>query len=580
MCDESLSRPDSATVAVIRFRLEAIARQMGVAMLQTAISQLLNQAYDFSTAIFDASGRLVAQAEHIPIHIGAMPMAVRAMLARFEGDIREGDVLVSNDPYHGGSHLPDVTVVRPLLRDGSPIFFVAVRAHHNDIGGAAHGGYNADACEILQEGLRIPPLKLAEAGRPRDDVLDLLALNVRHPDDFRGDLLAQMGAAVMGCERLADLLARHGGGTVVAALDALLDGAEQAMRAEISGWSEGTFEGESLLDDDGRGRCRIPIRARVELGGGEAVVDLSDSAEELDSFLNSSWANTCSAVYVAFMYMTAGQVPVNDGMFRPVQVIAPEGSIVNPRPPAPVGACTTHVGSEIVEAVMLALAKAAPERAVAGFARRFRYSISGIDGRTGRRYVWHLFYGRGGAGASVEADGRSNLGVIINPGGVRCPSIELTERQFPFFIQRYEFRPDSGGAGQHRGGLGSVFEMRLEGDQPATVNTSGDGVEVPPPGLFAGQPGQPHDFRLISGGEQSPVPSKAAGIPLQPGDVLRNQSAGGGGYGDPRRRERSLVVNDLQGGLITPASAREDYGLAGGANDGENRPKVRPVHQP
>jgi len=195
MCDESLSGPDPVTVAVIRFRLEAIARQMGVAMQQTAISQLLNQAYDFSTAIFDASGRLVAQAEHIPIHIGAMPMAVRAMLARFEGDISEGDVLVSNDPYHGGSHLPDVTVVRPLFREGSPVFFVAVRAHHNDIGGAAHGGYNADAREILQEGLRIPPLKLAEGGRLHDDVLDMLALNVRHADDFRGDLLAQMGGS-------------------------------------------------------------------------------------------------------------------------------------------------------------------------------------------------------------------------------------------------------------------------------------------------------------------------------------------------------------------------------------------------
>jgi N-methylhydantoinase B len=181
----------------------------------------------------------------------------------------------------------------------------------------------------------------------------------------------------------------------------------------------------------------------------------------LGSFLNSSWANTCSAVYVAFMYLTAGRVPVNDGAFRPIRVVAPAGSIVNPSPPAPVGACTTHVGSEIVEAVLLALAPAAPERVVAGFARRFRYSISGLDGRTGQRYVWHLFYGRGGAGASARADGWSNLGVIINPGGVRSPSIELTERQYPFFIRRYEFRPDSGGAGRQRGGLGSVFEMHL-----------------------------------------------------------------------------------------------------------------------
>jgi N-methylhydantoinase B len=561
MCPEKSPLTDPATIAVIRFRLEAIARQVGVAMQQSAVSQLLNQAFDFSTALFDAKKRLVAQAEHIPIHIGAMPLAVRALLSRFERDLGEGDILISNDPYAGGSHLPDVTVVRPFFYQDSPTFYVAIRAHHNDIGGAAHGGYNAQADEIYQEGLRIPPLKLVERGQLREDVLDLLALNVRHAGDFRGDLLAQIGATALGCRRLEGLLAHYGPVVVMNALDALLDGTEQAMRAEIRTWPEGSYQGESLLDDDGRGRQRIPIRAQISLANGNARVDLSQSAGQVGTFLNSSWANTCSAVYVAFMYLTAGRVAVNDGCFCPIQVIAPEGSIVNPRPPAPVGACTTHVGSEIVEAVLLAMARAAPGQAVAGFARRFRYSISGLDSRTRKRYVWHLFYGRGGAGASAHADGWSNLGVIINPGGVRSPSIELTERQFPFFIQRYEFRPDSGGDGRQRGGLGSVFEMRLEGEEPATINTSGDGVEIPPPGLFGGYPGHPHDFRLISGHEEQPVPSKATGIPLRPGDVLRNASAGGGGYGDPRQRDPALVARDLRDGLITPATAQEVYGF-------------------
>ncbi len=252
-------------------------------------------------------------------------------------------------------------------------------------------------------------------------------------------------------------------------------------------------------------------------------------------------------------------MPVNDGCLRAIHIVAPEGSVVNPRPPAPVGACTTHVGSEIVEAVLLALAPAVPDRTVAGYARRFRYSISGYDGRTGQRYVWHLFYGRGGAGASAYADGWSNLGVIINPGGVRSPSIELTEQQFPFFVRRYEFRPDSGGAGKQRGGLGSVLEMQLEGDEPATINTSGDGVEVPPPGLFGGQPGQPHDFRLISSEGEGKVPSKTTGIPFRPADVLRNHSAGGGGYGDPRERDPALIGRDLRNDLVTPAAVRDTY---------------------
>jgi N-methylhydantoinase B len=559
MYPEGLAHLDPATVSVIRYRLEATAGQMGLVMQQTAASQLLNQAYDFSTAIFDGGGRMVAQAEHIPIHIGAMPLAVRTLLARFEENIRDGDVLVSNDPYHGGSHLPDVTVVRPLFHGDRLAFSVAVRAHHNDIGGAAHGGYNAAAHEIYQEGLRIPPLKLVEGGRLRDDVLDLLALNVRHAEDFRADLLAQMGAAAMGCQRLADLLVHHGMDTVLRALDAILDSAERMMRAEIASWPQGVYEGESLLDDDGRGHQRIPIRARVTLTNREATVDLSESAGQLDSFLNSSWANTCSAVYVAFMYLVGGRVPANDGCLRPIRIVAPEGSVVKPRPPAPVGACTTHVGSEIVEAVLLALAPAVPDRAVAGYARRFRYSISGYDGRTGQRYVWHLFYGRGGAGASAYADGWSNLGVIINPGGVRSPSIELTEQQFPFFVRRYEFRPDSGGAGKQRGGLGSVLEMQLEGDEAATINTSGDGVEVPPPGLFGGQLGQPHDFRLISSEGESEVPSKTTGIVFRPADVLRNHSAGGGGYGDPRERDPALIGRDLRNGLVTPAAVRDMY---------------------
>jgi N-methylhydantoinase B len=557
MCPEASVHLDPATVAVIRYRLEAIARQMGLVMQQTAVSQLLNQAYDFSTAIFDSGGRMVAQAEHIPIHIGSMPLAVRALLARFEESIRDGDVLVSNDPYHGGSHLPDVTVVRPLFHGDRLAFVVAVRAHHNDIGGAAHGGYNAAAHEIYQEGLRIPPLKLVEGGRLRDDVLDLLTLNVRHADGFRGDLLAQMGAAKIGCQRLADLLTGQGMDRVSRSLDAILNSAERMMRAEIAGWPEGVYEGESLLDDDGRGHRLIPIRARVTLADGEATIDLSRSARQLDSFLNSSWANTCSAVYVAFMYLMGGRVLVNEGCFRPIRVVAPEGSVVNPRPPAPVGACTTHVGSEIVEAVLLALAPAVPDRVVAGFARRFRFSISGHDGRTGQRYVWHLFYGRGGAGASAYADGWSNLGVIINPGGVRSPSVELTEQQFPFFIRCYEYRPDSGGAGKQRGGLGSVFEMQLDGDEPATINTSGDGVEVPPPGLLGGQPGQPHDFRLISTEGGREVPSKATGISFRPGDILRNRSAGGGGYGDPQERNRVLVDQDLRNGVVTRTAVRE-----------------------
>ena len=293
---------DPITRSVVQHRLGSIVKEMGEAMLRTSYSQILNSSRDFSLAICDTQGRLIAQAEHIPVHVGALPWATRAVEERFK-DIAPGDVILLNDPYHGGSHLPDLTAFVPIFDGGKRLLWTIVRAHQSDIGGATHGAYNPAATEIYQEGIRVPPIKLYEAGKPREDLLDLLALNIRNPREFRGDLAAMLGAAHLGQRRLSKLFAEFGAPTVEAAIEAILDAAEQQARAVVSTWKDGVFHGEAFLDDDGHGRSDIRIAAKVTKKGSDVEVDLSESDPQSTSFVNSSHANMQAAVAMAFAYL-------------------------------------------------------------------------------------------------------------------------------------------------------------------------------------------------------------------------------------------------------------------------------------
>jgi len=321
---------DPITVSVIQHRLRAIVEEMGEAMLRTSYSQILNSSRDFSTALCDPEGRLIAQAEHVPIHVGALPYAAKAVHDFFVGTIRPGDVYLLNDPYCGGNHLPDLTAFVPVF-DGEHLAFWSInRSHQSDIGGATHGAYNASATEIFQEGLRVPPLKLYDAGTRREDVYEMIVLNVRHPRDFRGDLAAMIGSARIGERRLAQLLAEFGSATTHAGVEAVLDGAERQVRTIISGWKDGTYEGEAFLDDDGHTSKDIHIRARITKRGSDLEVDLTDSHPQVVGFINSSFANTHSAVVVALAYLIDPDIPKNDGAFRPLKVKLKEGTVVWP----------------------------------------------------------------------------------------------------------------------------------------------------------------------------------------------------------------------------------------------------------
>jgi len=542
---------DPITVSVVQHRLEAIVQEMGEAMLRTAYSQILNSSRDFSTAVFDGEGRLAAQAEHVPIHVGALPWAVAAIRDFFTDRVRPGDLFLLNDPYHGGNHLPDLTVLLPVFVDGRPVFWSINRAHQHDIGGATHGTYNPGATEIWQEGIRITPLKLYDAGELREDVLTMLATNVRHPRDFRGDLRAMIGSARVGERRLLRLVEEYGLASVTAAVGEILDGAERQARDCIRTWKDGVFRGEALLDDDGHGETDIAIRATVTKRGDSLTVDLSESHRQVTGFINSSWPNTMSSVHMALAYLLDPRTPKNAGTFRPVTVRARPGTIVRPDPPAPVTLCTNHCAQDIAEAMLKALSRSCPDRVMAGWSKRFRIALQGVNPRTGRPFIWHLFHARGGGGASAAGDGWPTAGEGQAAGGIKFGSIEVTETRFPLFFARHEFRPDSGGDGRFRGGLGSVLELRMETTAPARANTAGEGVRYAPYGLFGAAEGTTHRYRLLSKGRAQALKTKAVGVPVLPGDVFLIESSGGGGYGPPGRRAPGARAEDLANGVVT-----------------------------
>jgi N-methylhydantoinase B len=547
---------DPITRSVVQHRLSSIVAEMGEAMLRTSYSQILNSSRDFSLAICDVKGRLVAQADHIPVHVGALPWATLAVEQRFS-QVAPGDVILMNDPYHGGSHLPDLTIFVPIFDGARRLFWTIVRAHQSDIGGATHGAYNPDATEIWQEGLRIPPILLYEAGRPREDILEMLALNVRNAHDFRGDLLAMIGAAHLGERRMKKLFGEMSAPVVEAAIEAVLDAAETQTRAVIAAWRDGTFHGEALLDDDARGRTDIRIAAKVTKRGSDIEVDLSASDPQAASFVNSSHANMQSAVAMALAYLIDPDIPKNAGTFRPLKVIAKQGTIVWSDPDRPVTLCTSHPSNEIVEAIVKALAASCPERAMAGWGRRFRIAIQGENPRTGKTFIWHLFHARPGGGASSQGDGWSSIGEWHSAGGLKFGSIEVAEARFPLHFRQHEFLANSGGDGQYRGGLGVALDLIMETQAPALGNTAGEGTTHGSAGMLGGEDSAPHRYRLLSKGKPPrTLRTKEVGIEILPGDCLEVRSAGGGGWGPPTKRSKAARDRDRLQGLVAGDAAK------------------------
>jgi N-methylhydantoinase B len=380
----------------------------------------------------------------------------------------------------------------------------------------------------------------------------MIATNVRHPRDFRGDLAAMIGSARVGERRMLALLGEYGEALALAAVEGVLNGAERQTRACIAGWRDGVYRGEAIVDDDGHGLEDIWVRATVTKRGSDLTVDLSDSHPQVHGFINSSYPNMRAAVCMALAYLIDPHTPKNDGAFRPLGVVARPGTVVWANPGAPVTLCTNHCAQEIMEAVIKALAPACPERAMAGWGRRFRIAIQGEDPRTGRPFIWHMFHARPGGGASSAGDGWPTAGEWQAAGGIKFGSVEVTEVRFPLFFRTHEFRPDSGGDGRYRGGVGASMQLVVEIDRPARANTAGDGVRHGACGLLGGRDGLPHRYVLRSRGRPDRVlRTKEVGIAIHPADVIEVESGGGGGWGDPRERSEAARREDLLQGFVT-----------------------------
>jgi N-methylhydantoinase B len=380
----------------------------------------------------------------------------------------------------------------------------------------------------------------------------MIATNVRHPRDFRGDLAAMIGSAHVGERRLLALAAEFGWPLANAAIEAVLDGAERQTRAVIARWRDGVYQGEALLDDDGRGNSDIHIRATVTKRGSNLTIDLSDSHPQVTSFINSSYPNMYSSVVVALSYLIDPDTPKNDGTFRPLTVIAKPGTVVWANPGAPVTLATNHCGQEVIEAIVKALAPACPDRAMAGWGRRFRIAIQGRDPRSDKPFIWHFFQARPGGGASPAGDGWPGAGEWQAAGGIKFGSLEVTEVRFPLFFRRHEFRTASGGEGKYRGGPGGVVEMVVETAEPAVGNTAGDGVRHGACGILGGEDGLPHRYMLYAN-DRPPraIRTKEVGLVIHPNDVLMLESGGGGGWGHPAERDPTAGASDIESGFVT-----------------------------
>jgi N-methylhydantoinase B len=520
---------DPVALEVANHRLAAIAEEMGVALGRTALSPNIKERRDYSCAVFDADGGLVAQAAHIPVHLGATPLSVRAAIAAVP--MGRDDVVVLNDPFAGGTHLPDVTVVMPVYARGArrPFAYVANRAHHADIGGMTPGSMPLGT-DVFQEGLRLPPVKIVAGGRLVRDVLALFLANTRVPGEREGDLAAQWAALRVGAERLRELAARPGGTARLAReMAALQDYTAAVLRAALRRLPAGTYRAQDVLDDDGMGARRIPLRVAVRIGGGRAHVDFTGSAPQSRGPLNANLAVTRSAVLYVFAALAGEAVPPNEGLARPLTIVAPEGSIVNARPPAAVAGGNVETSQRIVDVLLRALAPALPDRIPAASCGSMNNVALG--GTVGDRPFAYYETLAGGAGAGPTRAGAS--GVHTHMTNTMNTPIEALEAYYPLRVRRYALRPRSGGAGRHRGGDGVVREIEFL--VPAQVTLLTERRTERPYGLAGGKPGASGRNVLVRGGRETTLPGKAA-LDVRAGDRLRVETPGGGGFGGSARR--------------------------------------------
>ena len=556
---------DPITLEVVTEGLISVVREMRATVFLTARSVAIYEARDFSCGLFDAKGQVVAQSEDIGSHVVPLPWSVESSLKLFGDDLSPGDVIVMNDPYLGGTHLNDVTLIYPVFHEGKLVFFPAVREHWADVGGSVPGSMSGSASEIYQEGIRIPPVKLLEKGKINEAAMEILLSNMRVRDERIGDFNSGLAACRTAERRLRELIKRYDIDVLLAGVQRNLERSETRMRAQIAKLPDGEYFYEDYLETFGPAPeyrlepLLLPLRLTVE--GDELTADFTGAAEQAPAPVNSTLAVTAASVFITLKSVFDPTQALNHGSFRPVSIIAPKGTIVNVTHPAPAGS-HGEIRKRVIATMLGALSHACPELSSADIHRTsFHNLIGGVDSATGKEFV-HYEWSSGGNGAFLEADGPSSM-AAIDWGDLRTvQSAEVMETRYPLRVQWTRQAMNSGGAGHTRGGLGTRRALQLTHGQ-AQYSLLSDGAVVPPFGILGGESAAPVGSYIHEDGKDRPFPTpgKVGGHPMQEGDIIVLQSAGGGGYGDPLTRDPEAVLEDVVEGYVSVEQAKESYGV-------------------
>lgn len=552
---------DKILVSVFQRRFKSITQEMSIALTRTTRSPILCEAKDFVTGLYDARGKMLEQTENLPILSFSLGPVCEYIIRYFGDQIYPGDVIFHNDVFSMGNQNNDVAVYKPIFYLDRLVGWAACKGHQADIGGAVAGGYNPNATEVWQEALRIPPVKVYERGKLRRDVWDMIFANIRF-DMVQEDMKAQIGSCTVGERRLLDLIDRYGAEVYEAHKEYLFDSTEKMMMAEIRNIPKGVYRGESRVYYDGRSPGSVySIRTEIMVEDGGITFDFSGSDPQTPGFVNGTYTSSASAVLLTFLQMVNPDMPHNDGMVRPINIVIPPGTILNAKFPA----ATTfgnHLCPPTADAIIRALAPAIPHRVTAGWNQLLCGLVTGHDQRKNMSYVDILFLGmKGGSGGTYGFDGYDHIGMIDASGGVLDQDYEMYEQQYPHLLLKHQYLADSAGAGLWRGGLGIETQISLLGESMNCV-TFGDGDVEPAFGLFQGKAGSLNRIEISypGGGVHRPLSKELiAGVPA--GSAWFQQAGGGGGYGDPSLRPVDKVVRDVKNGVVSVAGAREDYGV-------------------
>jgi N-methylhydantoinase B len=551
-------KPNPVTVEVVRNAINAYADEMATALCKSAYNMMIYEVRDFCCGLIDGEGRMISQNKGgLPIFLADLGIAVKDGIARYGLDgFVPGDVIIMNHGLVCGQHLNNVVIYAPCFHDGKVVAFAASRAHWVDIGGMRVGFGSVETTEIYQEGLQFRSLKIYDAGERNVTLWQIINDNLRFPEAALGDLRAQVACCQLGVRRFGELMTRYGRDTVEACIHAVWDATDREVRSFVARIPDGSYEAESFLDNDGRRLdVKLRIKVKVVIDGDRMIVDFSELNDQVPGPTNSGYSGGLAAARVAFKNLTQPEAPVNEGCFRALELILPEGKILNAKWPAALGLWSIPLPT-VIDTILKALAPALPERIPAAHKGDMGGCSIGGFRPDGRRFLLMNIFG-GGWGGRPHEDGES-ASVSICQGDVRSAPIELQEIQYPFLIEKFALRTDSGGAGEHRGGLG--VDLTYRALQKCVANVNNERTQDPPWGLAGGRPGAVNEAVLTRHGGGEEKLRKATGVVLEPGDRLTFRTAGGGGWGDPRRRDRDEIARDVAAGYVSRAAAARDYG--------------------